>query len=54
VIGLKERQMDALAGATTKARTEVRQSLAAAEQVVVGAQPRAAARTTIREVSPSD
>lgn len=54
VIGLKERQMDELAGGTTRPRTEVRQSLAAAEQVIVGTQPRPVLRTTIREVSPSD
>jgi anti-sigma factor RsiW len=54
VIGLKERQMDELAGGTTRPRTEVRQNLAAAEQVIVGAQPQAVLRTTIREVSPSE
>jgi hypothetical protein len=53
VIGLKEHQMDALAGGTTKPRTEVRQSLALAEQVIIGEQPPPAPRTNIREVSPS-
>ena len=54
VIGLKERQMNELTGGTTRPRTEVRQSLASAEQVIVGEQPPAAARASVREVSPSD
>jgi predicted anti-sigma-YlaC factor YlaD len=54
VIGLKERQMNELTGGTTRPRTEVRQSLASAEQVVVGEQPPAAARASVREISPSE
>jgi hypothetical protein len=45
--------MNELTGGTTRARTEVRQSLASAEQVIVGEQPPAAARQ-LREVSPSE
>jgi ferric-dicitrate binding protein FerR (iron transport regulator) len=54
VIGLKERQMNELTGPTTRPQTQVRQSLAAAEQVIVGEQPPAAARSNLREVSPND
>jgi hypothetical protein len=54
VIGLKERQMNELTGGTSRPRTTVRQSLAAAEQVIVGEQPPAAAPGNLREVSPSD
>jgi predicted anti-sigma-YlaC factor YlaD len=54
VIGLKERQMNELTGGTTRPQTEVRQSLASAEQVIVGEQPPAAAHGSLREVSPSD
>ena len=54
VIGLKERQMNELAGGTTRPRTQVRQSLASAEQVIVGEQRPAAAHANVREVSPSD
>jgi hypothetical protein len=50
VIGLKEQQMNELTGGTTRPRTEVRQSLASAEQVVVGEQPPASARTNVREL----
>jgi Putative zinc-finger len=54
VMGLKERQMDELSGGTTRPRTEIRQSLASAEQVIVGEQAPAAARPSVRELSPSD
>ena len=54
VIGLKERQMNELTGGTTRPRTQVRQSLASAEQMIVGEQPPAAARANVREVSPSE
>ena len=54
VIGLKERQMNELIGPTTRPRTQVRQSLAAAEQVIVGEQPPAPVRASLREVSPND
>jgi putative zinc finger protein len=54
VIGLKERQMNELTGGTTRPRTEVRQSLASAEQVVVGERPPAVARSNVREISPSE
>src|SRR3954451_9576693 len=54
VIGLKERQMNELTGGTTRPRTQVRQSLASAEQTTLVAQPQAAAPANLREVSPSD
>jgi hypothetical protein len=54
VIGLKERQMNQLARATSSSRVLVRQSLASAEQVIVGEQPPAAVRANVREVSPSE
>jgi anti-sigma factor RsiW len=54
VIGLKERQMNELTGPTTRPQTQVRQSLAAAEQVIVGEQPPAPVRASLREVSPND
>jgi hypothetical protein len=54
VIGLKERQMNELSGGTTRPRIEVRQNLASAEQVIVGEQPPAAVRASVREVSPSE
>src|SRR5580765_51726 len=49
-IGLKERQMTELAGRTPRPRTQVRQSLAAAEQMIVGEQPPLAVRVNVREV----
>jgi hypothetical protein len=54
VIGLKERQMNELTGGTTRPQTEVRHSLAAVEQVILGPPPPAAARGNLRKVSPSD
>jgi len=54
VIGLKERQMNELTGSTSRPQTGVRQSLASAEQVIVGEQAPAAAPGVLREVSPSD
>ena len=54
MIGLKERQMNELTGGTTRPRIEVRQNLASAEQVIVGEQPPAAVRASVREVSPSE
>jgi predicted anti-sigma-YlaC factor YlaD len=54
VMGLKERQMNQLAGGTTRPRAEVRHGIAAAEQMIIGEQPPAAARGNLREVSPSD
>lgn len=45
VIGLKERQMDELDGTATNVRREVRQGVAAAEQVTVGEVPTMHARS---------
>jgi ferric-dicitrate binding protein FerR (iron transport regulator) len=53
LIGLKERQMNELTGGTSRPQT-VRQSLASAEQVIVGEQAPAVAPGVLREVSPSD
>lgn len=54
VMGLKERQMNELSGGTTRPRTEIRQSLALAEQAIVGTRPSATTRLFSREVSPND
>jgi putative zinc finger protein len=52
VIGLKEKQMDELAGLAQRASATVRPSLAAAEQVIVGSAPLSAPRAVPRGVSP--
>jgi predicted anti-sigma-YlaC factor YlaD len=52
VIGLKERQMDELGGLAQRAHRQIRPSLAAAEQVTVGAEPVTARRVVPRGVSP--
>jgi putative zinc finger protein len=54
VMALKEWQMDELSGGTTRPRTKIRQSLASAEQVIVGEQPPAAARPASVSFRPSD
>ena len=52
VIGLKERQMDELGGVAQRVNREVRPSLAAAEQVTVGAELVTVPRAIPRGVSP--
>jgi hypothetical protein len=52
VIGLKEKQMDELAGLAQRANRQVRPSLAAAEQVTFGTSQEPAARVVPRGVSP--
>jgi hypothetical protein len=52
VIGIKERQMDALNGPTQRVNRQVRQSLAAAEQVTIGTQAQAVPRAVPRGLSP--
>jgi hypothetical protein len=54
VMELKERQMNELTGGTTRPRTQVRQSLVAAEQVIIGTGPPATTRVFSRKVSPND
>jgi hypothetical protein len=53
VIGLKERQMDQLSGLAQRVNNQVRPSLAAAEQVTIGARPAPVAPASIpRGLSP--
>jgi hypothetical protein len=52
VIGLKERQMNDLAGLAQRTNRTVRPSLAAAEQVTVGKNPAPAQRAAPKELSP--
>ena len=52
VIGLKERQMNELAGLAQRGNRSVRPNLAAAEQVTVGNNPAPAQRAAPRELSP--
>ncbi len=52
VIGLKERQMEALAGLAQRVNTDVRPSLAAAEQVTIGTQAQPVPRPIPRGLSP--
>jgi predicted anti-sigma-YlaC factor YlaD len=54
VMDLKERQMNELSGGTTRPRTEVRYSRAAAEGVIVRTRPHATTQVFMRKVSPSD
>jgi hypothetical protein len=49
VLGLKERQMNELNGGTTRRHTEVRHSLAAVEQAIVGMRPPGTSRVISRE-----
>jgi hypothetical protein len=52
VMDLKERQMDQLAGLAQRANSQVRPSLAAAEQVTIGAGPEPAPRVAPKGLSP--